>query len=98
MEGSVPPGPICHSGGKPPQSMRWGDFEGTSEVAQRLDCASLLALSKSETVLGDLPPQPYLPSPFQGRPIRCLPDDIDAQTASSHPSPELGVPTQATCP
>jgi hypothetical protein len=52
MEGPVPPGPICHSGGKPPQSMRWGDFEGASEVAKRFECASLLALSEARVQAG----------------------------------------------
>jgi hypothetical protein len=61
QEGRSPPRPAPHSGGKPPQSMRWGDFEGTSEVAKRLECASLLALSKSNSALGDLPAQTCLP-------------------------------------
>ena len=36
--------------------MRCRDFEGTSEVAKRLECASLRALSKHRTAAGDLPP------------------------------------------
>jgi len=42
--------------------MRWGDFEGASEVAKRLECTCLLALSDSDT-----PPGSYRTIPAFGK-------------------------------
>ena len=41
---------------------------GAFDFAKRLECASLLALSKSDTAPGNLPPRTYLPGPFHARP------------------------------
>ena len=55
LEGPVPPGPRDAVERIPPCP------PGASEVAKHLECASLLALSKSPTAPGDLPPHPCFP-------------------------------------
>jgi len=49
---------------------------GASELAQRLECARLLALSVYYTAAGNLPPTPILQACSTPEPIRCSPDDI----------------------
>ena len=52
MEGPVPPGPRDAVECIPPSA------PSASEVAKRMECASLLALSKQRSTTGDLLPQP----------------------------------------
>jgi hypothetical protein len=70
MEGPVPPrGLIAHTAAASRRSpCAAATPHGASELAQRLECASLLALSDHRTATADLLPQPYLPGPFQARP------------------------------
>ena len=84
-EGHVSPWPASHSGGKPPQSMRWGDFQGTSELAKCLECASLLALSKRHCARR--PTAPCL-LPTNDR-ILWGPDDTHHGGASFTPAPGM---------
>ena len=62
--------------------------KGASDLAKRMECASLLALSKSNTALGDLLPHPYLPGPFH-HPTRFLacPRTLPSRGPGSTPGP-----------
>jgi len=74
MEGPVPPRAlITHTAAASRRSpCAAATPPRASARAQRLDYARLLALSKSDTVLGDLRSRPYLPRPFQARPYWLL--------------------------
>jgi hypothetical protein len=72
MEGPVPPGPPPTAAASRRSPCAAATPPRASARAQRLDYARLLALSKSDTVLGDLPSRPYLPRPFQARPYWLL--------------------------
>jgi len=59
-----------------PLSCAAATTHGAFQLAKRLECASLLALSKSDTAPGNLPPTPILQACSTPEPIRCSPDDI----------------------
>ena len=68
---------------------------GASGLAQRLECARLLALLQNASAPGDLLPDPDLPGRSTPDRPRCSPDDTSPQKAGLHPRAGEDVPEQA---
>ena len=68
---------------------------GASGLAQRLECARLLALLQNASAPGDLLPDPHLPGRSTPDRPRCSPDDTSPQKAGLHPRAGEDVPEQA---